>query len=137
MSSPAPNGTSNGPPGGPPGGRSRPSRIDLLQTGTHLLRRQLQARRPWQRALETPALWVVLFQIVVPSREAVPAYQSLKAHVERRYSAEFAPPAPRMRDYVAAVKACLRAFRGDEPLAHDGVQVHQHARAAANRHRNQ
>src|SRR5690606_17470939 len=38
----------------------------------------------------------------------------------RRYSAEFAPPAPRMRDYVAAVKACLRAFRRDEPLAHDG-----------------
>src|SRR3546814_20581343 len=25
-----------------------------------------------------------------------------------------------MRDYLEAVKACLRAFRGDEPLAHDG-----------------
>jgi probable F420-dependent oxidoreductase len=25
-----------------------------------------------------------------------------------------------MRDYLQAVQACLRAFRGDEPLAHDG-----------------
>lgn len=44
----------------------------------------------------------------------------VKGHVTRRYSAEFAPPAPRMRDYVAAVKACFRAFRREEPLAHDG-----------------
>lgn len=44
----------------------------------------------------------------------------VKGHVTRRYSAEFAPPAPRMRDYVAAVKACLRAFRREERLSHDG-----------------
>jgi probable F420-dependent oxidoreductase len=44
----------------------------------------------------------------------------VRAHVERRYSAEFDPPGPRLRDYVRAVQACLRAFRGDERLAHDG-----------------
>ncbi len=44
----------------------------------------------------------------------------VKAHIERRYSSEFDPPGPRMKDYVAAVKACLRAFRGDEKLRHDG-----------------
>ena len=44
----------------------------------------------------------------------------VKGHVVRRYSAEFTPPAARLRDYVAAVKACFRAFRGDERLAHDG-----------------
>lgn len=44
----------------------------------------------------------------------------VKAHVERRYGAEFVPPGPRMRDYLLAVKACLRAFRGDERLHHDG-----------------
>ena len=44
----------------------------------------------------------------------------VRAHVERRYGSEFDPPGPRMKDYVAAVKACLRAFRGDEKLAHDG-----------------
>ena len=44
----------------------------------------------------------------------------VKGHVVRRYSAEFASPAARLRDYVAAVKACFRAFRGDERLAHDG-----------------
>lgn len=44
----------------------------------------------------------------------------VKAHVERRYGAAFDPPGPRMRDYLLAVKACLRAFRGDEPLAYHG-----------------
>lgn len=44
----------------------------------------------------------------------------VRAHVERRYGVEFDPPGPRMRDYVLAVKACLRAFRGEEPLGYDG-----------------
>ncbi len=44
----------------------------------------------------------------------------VKAHVERRYGAAFDSPGPRMRDYLLAVRACFRAFRGDEPLAHDG-----------------
>ena len=44
----------------------------------------------------------------------------VKAHVQRRYGVEFAPPGPRLRDYVLAVKACFRAFRGDEKLDHDG-----------------
>lgn len=44
----------------------------------------------------------------------------VRAHVERRYGAPFEPPGPRMRDYVQAVKACLRAFRREEPLAHHG-----------------
>lgn len=44
----------------------------------------------------------------------------VRAHVERRYGVEFAPPGPRMRDYLEAVKACLRAFRGEERLDHHG-----------------
>ncbi|MGH1492029.1 MAG: TIGR03617 family F420-dependent LLM class oxidoreductase [Acidimicrobiales bacterium] len=44
----------------------------------------------------------------------------VKAHVERRYGSEFDKPGPRMKDYVSAVKACLRAFRGEEKLNHDG-----------------
>ena len=43
----------------------------------------------------------------------------VRAHVERRYSADFDPPGPRLREYVQAVRACFAAFRG-EPLAHDG-----------------
>jgi probable F420-dependent oxidoreductase len=44
----------------------------------------------------------------------------VKAHVERRYGADFDPPGPRLKDYVEAVRACFRAFRGEEPLHHDG-----------------
>ena len=44
----------------------------------------------------------------------------VKAHVERRYGTEFDRPAARLRDYVLAVKACWRAFNGEERLAHDG-----------------
>jgi probable F420-dependent oxidoreductase len=45
----------------------------------------------------------------------------VRAHVERRYGASFDPPGPRLREYVEAVRACLRAFGGEEPLAHDGT----------------
>ncbi|MEM7252403.1 MAG: TIGR03617 family F420-dependent LLM class oxidoreductase [Pseudomonadota bacterium] len=44
----------------------------------------------------------------------------VRAHVVRRYGATFEKPAPQMRDYVAAVRASLRAFRGEEKLAHEG-----------------
>lgn len=43
----------------------------------------------------------------------------VKAHIERRYGTEFSRPGPRMRDYILAVKACFRAFRG-APLDHHG-----------------
>src|SRR6266513_2064768 len=44
----------------------------------------------------------------------------VRAHVERRYSSEFDPPGPRMREYVLALKAIFRAFRGEVPLSFDG-----------------
>ena len=44
----------------------------------------------------------------------------VKAHVTRRYASEFDRPAARLRDYVLAVKACLRAFNREEKLAYDG-----------------
>ena len=44
----------------------------------------------------------------------------VKAHIERRYAATWDRPAPQMRDYLAAVRAALRAFRGEEKLAHEG-----------------
>jgi probable F420-dependent oxidoreductase len=44
----------------------------------------------------------------------------VRAHVERRYSAPFDPPGPRMREYVMAVKAIFRAFRGEASLAFEG-----------------
>ena len=44
----------------------------------------------------------------------------VRASIERRYGSEFAPPVARLRDYVEAVRACWAAFRGEQPLAHDG-----------------
>jgi probable F420-dependent oxidoreductase len=44
----------------------------------------------------------------------------VKGHVERRYGAVFDKPAPHMRDNVGAFKACIRAFRGEERLSHEG-----------------
>lgn len=44
----------------------------------------------------------------------------VKAHVERRYSAEFDPPGPRLREYVLALKAIFHAFQGLEPLSFEG-----------------
>ena len=44
----------------------------------------------------------------------------VRGHIVRRYSAQWDKPAPQMRDYVAAFRACIRAFRGEERLAHEG-----------------
>jgi probable F420-dependent oxidoreductase len=44
----------------------------------------------------------------------------VRAHIERRYSSEFDPPGPRMKEYVLALKAIFRAFRGQEQLNFDG-----------------
>lgn len=44
----------------------------------------------------------------------------VRGHVVRRYGATWDKPAPQMRDYVAAFKACIRAFRGEERLSHEG-----------------
>lgn len=44
----------------------------------------------------------------------------VKAHIERRYSAEFSPPGPRLKEYVESVKAIFRAFAGEEKLAYHG-----------------
>ncbi|MGI8814560.1 MAG: TIGR03617 family F420-dependent LLM class oxidoreductase [Pseudonocardia sp.] len=44
----------------------------------------------------------------------------VRAHIERRYGMPYEPAAARMRDYLGAVKACLRAFRGAERLNHQG-----------------
>jgi probable F420-dependent oxidoreductase len=43
----------------------------------------------------------------------------VRAHVERRYSAPFSSPGPRMREYVQAVRAIYAGFRG-APLRFDG-----------------
>ncbi|MBT7760774.1 MAG: TIGR03617 family F420-dependent LLM class oxidoreductase, partial [Rhodospirillaceae bacterium] len=44
----------------------------------------------------------------------------VKAHITRRYASLFDKPAPQMKDYLGALRACLRAFRQDGPLEHDG-----------------
>ena len=44
----------------------------------------------------------------------------VRAHVERRYSSTFDPPGPRMKEYVLALRAIYRAFRGEEPLHFEG-----------------
>jgi probable F420-dependent oxidoreductase len=44
----------------------------------------------------------------------------VEAHVRRRYDAPFEHPAPRLAEYVRAVRACFRAFRGEERLSFEG-----------------
>ncbi|MBT3533235.1 MAG: TIGR03617 family F420-dependent LLM class oxidoreductase [Rhodospirillaceae bacterium] len=40
----------------------------------------------------------------------------VKGHNERRYGIPWTPPAPRMRDYIGAVRAVWRAWETEEPL---------------------
>jgi probable F420-dependent oxidoreductase len=44
----------------------------------------------------------------------------VRAHIERRYDADFSHPGPRLREYVLAVRAVFRAFQGEERLDFHG-----------------
>lgn len=44
----------------------------------------------------------------------------VRAHIERRYGADFVHPGPRLREYVLAIRAAFAAFRGEAPLDHEG-----------------
>ena len=44
----------------------------------------------------------------------------VRAHITRRYGSEFEHPGPRLKEYVLAMQAIFRAFRGEAPLAVDG-----------------
>ncbi|HAA66264.1 MAG TPA: LLM class F420-dependent oxidoreductase [Acidimicrobiaceae bacterium] len=44
----------------------------------------------------------------------------VRGHIRRRYGMEWSAPAPRMRDYILAMKAVWRCWQYQEPLNHDG-----------------
>ena len=44
----------------------------------------------------------------------------VRAHIERRFSAEFTHPGPRLREYIEAMRAIYTAFRGDAKLDYRG-----------------
>lgn len=48
----------------------------------------------------------------------------VRAHMQRRYDAPFDHPARRLAEHVSAVRACFRAFRGEEPLHFEGAFHH-------------
>ena len=44
----------------------------------------------------------------------------VRAHVERRFSAPFVSPGPRLREYIEAMRAIFSAFRGERKLRFEG-----------------
>ena len=44
----------------------------------------------------------------------------VRGHITRRYSSMWDKPAPQMKDYLQAFHACIRAFRREEKLQHEG-----------------
>ena len=49
----------------------------------------------------------------------------VKAHIERRFSMPWDAPAPRLRDYIQALRAIWHSFQTNEPLNYRG-QFYQH-----------
>jgi probable F420-dependent oxidoreductase len=44
----------------------------------------------------------------------------VKAHITRRFSGEWLPPGPRMRDYLLALRAIFKTWQSGEPLKYEG-----------------
>ena len=54
------------------------------------------------------------------SRVTIGLGSQVRAHNERRFSVPWTPPAPRMREYLQAVRAIWAAWKGDGKLAYEG-----------------
>lgn len=94
---------------------SRPSRLELISTGTQKLRKRVRAAELWRRALETPALWVVLF-LLLGTWALVPGAFLFAPRVTANSIAD--------RDYVATRDLLLRdeeATQGKEEQAREAV----------------
>ena len=55
-----------------------------------------------------------------PRRVTLGLGSQVRAHNERRFSVPWSPPAPRMREYIQAVRAIWAAWKGDGKLAYEG-----------------
>lgn len=55
-----------------------------------------------------------------PQRVTIGLGSQVRAHNERRFSVPWSPPAPRMREYIQAVRAIWAAWKGDGKLAYEG-----------------
>jgi probable F420-dependent oxidoreductase len=55
-----------------------------------------------------------------PGRVTIGLGSQVRAHNERRFSVPWSPPAPRMREYIQAVRAIWAAWKGDGKLAYEG-----------------
>src|SRR5579871_5459466 len=44
----------------------------------------------------------------------------VKGHIERRFGIAWSPPAPRLRDYIGAIRAVWRCWTTGEPLDYRG-----------------
>ena len=54
------------------------------------------------------------------SRVTIGLGSQVRAHNERRFSVPWTPPAPRMREYLQAVRAIWAAWKGDGKLSYEG-----------------
>lgn len=59
-------------------------------------------------------------QLVSEGRFILGLGSQIRAHIERRFSMPWSPPAARMREYVAALRAIWEAWRTGEPLRFEG-----------------
>lgn len=55
-----------------------------------------------------------------PSRVTIGLGSQVRAHNERRFSVPWSPPAPRMREYIQAVRAIWAAWKSGDKLAYEG-----------------
>ena len=66
--------------------------------------------------VETP--WTL--QKVCEGRLILGLGSQVRGHIRRRYGMEWTAPAPRMRDYILAMRAVWQCWQNREPLRHDG-----------------
>lgn len=73
---------------------------------------------PRSPMITAQAAW--LLQAETAGKFIVGLGTQVKPHIERRFSSPFSEPGPRMREYIEAMRAIYKAFRGEEKLKFEG-----------------
>ena len=94
--------------------------LTLASVNTNKLELATSIAMAFPRSPTITAMSAWTLQKVSSGRLILGLGSQVRGHIRRRYGMEWTAPAPRMRDYILAMKAVWRCWQDREPLHHDG-----------------
>jgi len=94
--------------------------LALASTSTTTLGLGTSVAMAFPRSPTITAMSAWTLQKASAGRAVLGLGSQVKGHIRRRFGMEWTPPAPRMRDYILAMRAVWRCWQDRTPLDHQG-----------------